>query len=278
MTDMLLDIPVDDIHSDDDFNCRGPISGQSVFELAQDIKVNGLIQPIVVQPWNQGGKKWRIVCGHRRFLAIKTLRRSEPEKFSTIQGIVRENLSEQAALILNIKENVSRENLNIKQEALALKRFQQWGWDEARVARELGQHTEWVRVRYDLLSLPDEIQARAEAGWLTQHQIRDIAAMTSVEMQMEACRKCVDHKLRGEKGSYKLKTDPKRVLRKGDLRGKEEIFEMQEFIQDTLGENSNFGARCLAWAAGVISDEDLFGDIEKLARERGRPFSRPQVA
>lgn len=53
---------------------------------------------------------------------------------------------------------------------------------------------------------------------------------------------------------------------------------MQEAIQGLLCNNGDWGARCLAWAAGTISTDELFGDLEAECKKQRIPFRRPQVA
>ena len=68
--DVIYDIPLAEIFSDDEFNCRGQIAPLDVLDLAKSIQQVGLQQPIIAQPWSEiHGKHWRIVSGHRRYKA-----------------------------------------------------------------------------------------------------------------------------------------------------------------------------------------------------------------
>jgi ParB family chromosome partitioning protein len=110
---------LDDIRVDTDFNCRGAITPISVHELANNIRTAGLIEPVVVRPYDKDGFKYDLVAGFRRTQAFKNLRANEPEKYSEIPVVIK-NVTLAEAKILNLIENIHREDLNILQEARAL--------------------------------------------------------------------------------------------------------------------------------------------------------------
>lgn len=265
MTIQVVDISSAKLLADPLFNSRGAITADNVRILSNDIKEHGLLQPIVVQPWDN--ERYRVVCGHRRHMAMTLL------GWATMPCIIREDLSEEMALALNLSENVKRDNLNPLQEAMVIQRFIAVGWTVTRMCKELGVNQNWVKVRIKLLELPPEIQARAATGFLTQHQILDIAAKPTRFLQIEACKKAVNWKLQGERGSLKVGAKKRDLFKKGGpARSKEELFEMQEHIQDVFSQASHPMARALAWAAGVISSVELCKDLAALAEERGLSY------
>lgn len=281
ITQSIVAIPLDDIFSDNEFNCRGIINPVSVQDLAQAIAKDGLLSPIIVQPWSKEANfKWRIVCGHRRFLAYRVNRQKGLPNSDKIDCIVRNKLTEDQAYILNLSENVKRADLNIMQEANAIKRFFLLGWNLQRIAEELRVLKPWVQVRVALLTLPEEIQKRAEAGILTQYQIQEIASMSTKEEQLAACRAAVDWKLKGNRGSLKLKIRQSKVLKErsvfetGQARSRQDIGIMQAAIQDALNDD-HILARGLGWAAGFVSSYDLAKDIQALASAKGKNFFLP---
>lgn len=264
---MIHRLPVPQIFSDDIFNSRGKIPPVRVFALAKDIAQNGQIQPIVVQPWDKDGFKYRIICGHRRYMAHRI------NKSETIDAIIREGLSEDDAFLLNLSENLNREDLNILQEAKAIRRFINAGWKPEVIALKLSVNAQWVKVRSVLLDLEPEIQNRAEAGLLTQYQILDISKMPTVGDRMLATQKAVEHKLRGERGSLKLKKEKSVFTKKP--RNIAEIHEMQDIICEALG--NGLPTRLAAWCAGVISAKELYNDIKKSCEENGLEWEIPLV-
>ena len=261
-------IGMSDILSDDTFNCRGRIAPVKVFELAKDIKEQGLLQPIVVQSWDKDGFKYRIVCGHRRFMAFRV------NGETNIPCIVKKNLTEEDALLLNLTENINREDLNICQEAFAIKRFVDEGWSQSRIAQKLSVSSMWVRTRVAVLNLEPEIQRRAEAGMLTQHQIMDISSMPTREARMNAVQKAVDHKLKGERRSLKLSKGNKSVFTKKP-RSVDEIHEMQDLVREVIG--NGLTTRFADWTAGVISAREFYYDLRDEAESIGIDWSLPLI-
>jgi ParB/RepB/Spo0J family partition protein len=260
-------IPVGEIYADEELNCRGKIIPRYVTELANSIEKNGLLEPIQIEPYDKvEGYKYRVILGHRRLKAF------EIKGWDTIPSIIRTGLTEIQVRVLNLQENLAREDLNIMQEALAMKKFKDIGYTLNEVANLVGMSTTWVQVRFHLLDLEPEIQEAAAAKFLTQEQIKDIHALPTREQRYAAAKQIKESKERGEKKPIKIKKAKRRLSTK-KLRGKEEIFELVDAILDSLGQC--LATRCLAWAAGEISDLDVYEDIKKECEEQGVYFTIP---
>lgn len=262
-------IPLIEIFSDPTFNCRGEaIAPIDVQDLVRDITTHGLQQPIVIQPYGHRKYNYRIVAGHRRYTAFKVMKREQ------IPCFINTELTESQALVLNLTENLHRKNLNILQEALALERLKISGMSIAEVAEELGKSATWVNVRYMLLELPDPIRKTAAAGVINQSQIRQLHSMPDVKTQIEAAKKIKSAKAKGEKPPcINVKSKSKRNILKPKQRDRDDIFWMQDHIREAVG--NNIGTRCLAWAAGEISDFELFQDVQELAAIEERAYVIP---
>jgi ParB family chromosome partitioning protein len=258
-------LPMAKLFADPAFNCRGFIAPIEVTDLAKSMAEKGLLEPLNVQPIVHPIYDYRLISGHRRHKAAVIL------GWTTIPCIIRRDLTEEQALALNLIENVQREDLNILQEAKAIERFVKRGVTTADICRHIDQPRGWVDVRIKLLGLPPEIQAEAAAGLLTYQHIRDIASEHSKDAQFEMVRMIKDRALNGQKTPTLKK--PQKSLFQKKRRQRDEIFEMIEHIMDTI--EPNFGTRCLAWAAGEISDMELFGDIKKMAEDCGLPYRFP---
>lgn len=277
-------LELDTILADETFNYRGHITLESVAGLAQDIQKDSLIHAIIVQPYQQASfpkLRWKVVVGHRRYAAHILLRRQDAEntgKWNHINCRIVEPLSEPEALILSIKENTSRENPNVMQEARALRRFQRWGWSVGQIAKELNTYPRWVQIRLNLLDLPEDIQERATSGQLTLHQLQDIYEQPTYEKQIEYTKKCVTYFLQG-KGKFKL--TPKQVkrnaLKDGDLRTRLEVYDLQELIQDSTNQLQHPAAMALGWVTGDINTEELYDYIEAWTKLAGGKFERPET-
>jgi ParB/RepB/Spo0J family partition protein len=254
-----MQLEIKKIFSDQDWNCRkekiAPIDIQT---LVQSIKENGLLQPIVVRPYNKDGYDWMQVLGHRRLAACKLL------KWTHIEGTVNNDLTEDQARILNLAENLERKDLNMYQEALAIQWFRDRGLQLREVAKRVGKSTGWVTTRYEILDLDPDIQLEIAAGFLTQDQIKALHDNPSRQGRIDAVLKIKQAKLRGE--SLDVTTTSKKSVATSNqkakvIRNMREMFEVQDMITDTAG--PNIATRTLAWTAGVISTEELFADLKK---------------
>lgn len=270
-------IPIGKIHSDSDFNCRGHISPFDVADLATDIEAQGLMFPIAVQPVSDvtgglpEGFDFRIIAGHRRFAAWKVLKagfEGPDSPYYEIPAMIKPDLNDTQARILNLSENLKRKNLNILQEAKAIEKLYQAGIARDSVAKSLGMSSGWVQVRFNLLTLPPEIQQEAAAGILNQHQIKQLYSLPDREAQFEAIRAIKQAKHRGEKAGHvgkrqKQKTNIKKIRNVSDM------LKMIEVVSKPVG--YGLTTRILAWASGNITTEDFFGDIRKYCDDYDLP-------
>lgn len=270
-------IPMSEILSDPNFNCRGHIAPIDVIDLAKDIADRGLDQPIVLQPFTNDNPKikYRVVAGHRRHMAFKI------NNAESIPAYVRDDLTELQAKMLNLRENLHRQELNIKQEAKALQYFLNYKGEtserhlftEVELSEIFGQSRGWVQVRKLLLELPDDIQNEAAAGILTQDQIRLVAKLKNNKDRYELVRKIKEKKLRGEK--IKLTPSVQRAsdVMKAKERKKPEIEEMLDILYTLIGPGLH--TRICAWAAGNISTVALYSSIQEYCEENSIPFKMP---
>lgn len=271
------DIPMVEIFHDSDFNCRGKIAPIDVLDLAKDIEKRGLDQPIVLRPYSDPKHpeyKYKIVAGHRRHMAFKV------NNALTIPSYIRTDMNELSAHMLNLRENLHREELNVKQEAHALKYFINYQKDgkhlftEGELAEIFGQSRGWVQNRKALLSLPDDIQNEAAAGILNHDHIKQLSRIKDKNQQYELVRRIKEKKLRGEKVSLTQSIKrPNDVLRASE-RDKAEIDELSGLLYDIIG--PCIVTRALAWAAGNISTSELFATVQEYCKEHDIPFTMPQ--
>ena len=283
MPDQIVDIPIDELFADEDFNCRDSIDPLDVIDLAKSIAKDGLIQPIVVTPLKTqepigsatladlAQYKYKVVAGFRRVMAHKV------NKMTHVQSIVRADLDEKAARVINLTENLSRHNLTILEEAKAILPLFKLGLNEFQIADELPAASRgWVQVRVMLLKLPREVQQEAAAGLLTQTQIRDLYTLKNNGATDEQLYDHVKHikdqktKNNGIKKHIPRKMEPTQAKR---IRKKPDMYALIDHILEHVG--NSFGARCLAWAAGELSDYDIFQDIKDEAEKVNRPYTIP---
>jgi ParB/RepB/Spo0J family partition protein len=259
---VVQDIPLKDILSDPTFNCRQEkIVPYDVQSLAENIKLNGLTQPVIIQPWDKNGFKYRIVVGHRRHQAFLNL------KYERIPAIVRDDLDDNAARVLNITENIERKDLNIYQEAKAIEYFYLQGKTINEISDMLGVSTGWVQIRLTVLKLPFEIQQEVAAGFLNQTHIKDIYSLHDRDKMFAAVRELKDRKLRNEKKIIIEKPKKKINPTRAKVQQPSDLYRLQDYITDTLG--PNLATRVLAWAGGVITTEEVLTSVaEECAKQK----------
>jgi ParB/RepB/Spo0J family partition protein len=250
-------IPVAEIHADFPWNCRGQILYQNARELAESIAKDGLQQPIIVQPCRDvPGKKWKVVAGFTRFAACCQI----PGR-THIACDVRGELTEAEARKINVVENLVRKNLNLKQEAGAVKELADLGQRPEEIAKELGQSKFWVDVRLRLLQLPEAIQDEAAAGLLTQENLLQISRLKTQEKQFSAVAWIKEQRQKGEKKRLDAINRgrgrrPKRMKQLERLKG---------MIAFHLGDGC-LAWKVAAWALGHLSDATIEGAIEREAQ------------
>ena len=246
------EILVADIYYDESFNCRGAFTLQSIVELSESIKEVGLQFPIVVQPW---GDKYRLICGHRRFKACTVFL-----KWDAIPAVVRTDLDEHGAQILNLVENLERKDLNMLEEALAIQTIYPEGVSLRVAAKELKRPTRWVHIRQRLLLMSEEIQQYAAAGRLSAVNLEALWRLPE-DKRVSGAEKIVRAKKVGP--GRKLRNMPKRRFR--PKKTKEQISMMGAVLLNA-GING-LPPRLLAWAAGYIPDKEIRADIREYRPE-----------
>ncbi len=266
---------MDDILSDSEFNCRGVIRPMDVVELARDIKSTGLLTPITVQPWDKvPGKKYRIVAGHCRFMAFKV--NSE----TSIPCFITHITDDLEAHDINLKENLMRTNLNLLQEARALKPYFDKRQTDSQIGQRLSRSAGWVTPRRQLLELPTDIQKEAERDVINQQHVKSLYLLRrNPERMYEAFRAIKEAKERGEKVVNVPKEKDAVFLTKPRRPNPAELFVLLDTIHNNIvgptGKES-FGAKCFAFAAGSIPEIDWWYAYKRECERQARPFNPPE--
>jgi ParB family transcriptional regulator, chromosome partitioning protein len=149
----------------------------NVSELAASIREQGLLQPIVVESLDEG-KRYRIIAGHRRFLACLEV------GLSTVNCIVR-TVDEQQRIALQIIENIHRENLQPVDEARAIRRLKdEFNLPHESLAERLGKSKTWVSQVLRILDLPEAILSDVQTSeHLNKSVLLEIAKETDADKQ-----------------------------------------------------------------------------------------------
>lgn len=183
---------------------RKEFSKEKIEELAQSIKENGLIQPIIVRQSPVIG--YEILAGERRYRA------SIAAGLSEVPVIIKK-LSDQDMMIHSIIENLQREDLNPIEEAKAYQSLIDKGYTHADIAEKMGKSRPYITNLVRLLTLPDFILTEVEAGKLSQAHARLLIQLSTDEQKKLLYRiqtedlsvRQVEYLLKEEKNKKKIK-------------------------------------------------------------------------
>ena len=265
----VYEVPLSELVYDTEFNCRGDVDPQSVWELAESIRKNGLQQPVIIRNLNEreqikyNGKKLKLIAGFRRYKACKIL------DMPTIRADFRKNISEVEETIINLAENLSRSDLNILQEAQSLVKLRNLGMSRKEIGERFGHGEGWVQVRIMLLDMSPKIKELAAAGLLTYMDIRNLNSYTDESEREVAALDVADRRKNKEKNIMVRKVSktkrPNTALKK--QRTAPEINNLLLYLhnrQVPVGLHT----RVLAWAIGTISDTELLYDLKEFVETR----------
>jgi ParB family chromosome partitioning protein len=158
-------------------------------ELADSIKANGIIQPILVR---RTGSTYRIIAGERRWRAAQ---RAGLHKVPVVVRDVQEG-SDKELLELALIENIQRENLNAVDEALAYRRLaDDFGLTQDQIAAAVGKDRSSIANFMRLLKLPDEVRADLVSGALSMGQRRALLSLADAAAQRQASREVISRGL-----------------------------------------------------------------------------------
>jgi len=178
----LVELPIDVLHP----NPRQPrkrFDGEAGSGLAESIRVQGVIQPLLVRPRDAGG--YEIVAGERRWRAARDAGRQ------TVPAVVRES-DDRDSLLLGLVENVAREQLTPVEEARAYALLiDEFALSLGEVAERVGRSKPSVSNRIRLLELPDDVLGMVERGQLTEGHARAVLAVPDHEGRRRLAREIV---------------------------------------------------------------------------------------
>lgn len=161
---------------------RRDIDPVTLDELANSIRAQGVMQPIVVRSIGSG--RYEIIAGERRWRA------SQQAGLEKIPALVRD-VTDEAAIAMALIENIQREDLNPIEEAIALQRLQQeFQLTQQQVADAVGKSRVTISNLLRLIALPDEIKTLLSHGDLEMGHARALLGLPA-DRQVEGGRHVV---------------------------------------------------------------------------------------
>jgi ParB family transcriptional regulator, chromosome partitioning protein len=171
--DAQLEVDINDIQTNP-FQPRKEFSNEKLSELAESIKIHGIIQPLLVREY---GDKYQLIAGERRLRAAKLVGLTE------VPVVVRE-MTDQAMMEVALVENLQREDLNPIEEADAYQRLiNEFQLTQDDIAKKVGKSRPAIANTLRLLNLPSEIQTDLAQGTLTMGHARTLLSLKTPEEQ-----------------------------------------------------------------------------------------------
>lgn len=162
---------------------RRDIQPEALEELAESIKAQGVMQPIVIRPID--AERYEIIAGERRWRAAQLA------GLDKIPAVIKD-VPDEAAIAMALIENIQREDLNPMEEAFALKRLQdEFDLTHQEVAAAVGKSRTTVTNLLRLISLSDEVRKLLEHGDIEMGHARALLTLDAIE-QRELAREVVN--------------------------------------------------------------------------------------
>lgn len=164
------------------YQARVQIDDEALQELADSIKAQGVIQPVIVR--EHGLSQYELIAGERRWRA------SQLAGLTEIPVVVK-SISDETALAMGLIENLQRENLNPIEEAQGLKRLaDEFGLTHETIAKAVGKSRSAISNTLRLLSLPEPVQDMLYQRRLEMGHARALLTLPVVE-QLQLAQKAV---------------------------------------------------------------------------------------
>lgn len=162
---------------------RRRFDAEAVSELAESVRVQGVVQPVIVRPDPAGG--YELIAGERRWRAARSA------GLATIPAIVRD-AEDRDSLLLALVENVAREDLSPVDEARAYATLiDEFTLSLAEVAERVGRSKPTVSNRLRLLELPDDVLALVERGQLSEGHARAVLSVPDNDERRRLAKRIV---------------------------------------------------------------------------------------
>jgi ParB family transcriptional regulator, chromosome partitioning protein len=208
---------------------RRDMHQEALEELAESIKVQGVMQPIVVRPIGEG--RYEIIAGERRWRATQLA------GIDKIPAVIRD-VPDEAAIAMALIENIQRENLNPMEEAMALKRLQdEFELTHAEVAQAVGKSRTTVTNLLRLIALNDDVKTLLEHGDLEMGHARALLTLDA-DAQRDIAKQIVAKGLSVRQTETLVRSYQEQKIKTKSLepaKASADIRQLQDKLSDTLG-------------------------------------------
>jgi ParB family transcriptional regulator, chromosome partitioning protein len=206
---------------------RTRMDKESLAELAESIKTQGIMQPVLVRPVSAG--RYEIIAGERRWRAAQLAALSE------VPALVRE-VADEAVLAMSLIENIQREDLNPLEEALGIQRLiKEFGMTHEAASQALGSSRSAVSNLLRLLNLPSPVQELLMDGKIDMGHGRALLSLPPAK-QIEIAN-LVAHKQLSVRETERLvhQIEHPAPKPKGHAKNDRDLLNLQEDVSAKLG-------------------------------------------
>lgn len=257
----LLEIPLEQIVPNE-LQPRRIFDAQKLQELAESIKEQGIIQPLVVT--KRDDNKYEILVGERRFRAAKLA------GLQTVPALVSPKVNAEAKLEIALIENVQRADLNPIEEARAYKRLMdEFGLKLMDVAKRVGKNHSTVSNLLRLLNLPVEIQRALIEEKISEGQARPLLTLRDKAEMLEMFKVVQSSGMKGRDVEAKVREIARRKIKVREMFTPDPFLtSLENMLRGKLG--TRVEVQKGAKGAGRItieffSDEELSDIVNKLS-------------
>ena len=209
------------------FQPRKNIIKESLEELSNSIKEQGVIQPIVVRPDKSSEGKYEIIAGERRWLAAQNAGLHEVP-------VVVLNIDDVKSLEFAIVENVQREDLNAIEEARGYQRLvDDFSYNHEKLSKFIGKSRSYIANSLRLLSLPDQVLSMVEQRSLSAGHARTLIGLNN---SIDIAKKIIQKKLSVRQAEIlvrQFRNKKFKLIHKKDTN----ILDLQKVLEEKTGLN-----------------------------------------
>ena len=232
------------------FQPRKVFNQDSLAELTESIKEQGVIQPIIVRPSKSSNEKYEIIAGERRWLASQNAGLHEVP-------VVILNVNDAKSLEFAIIENVQRQDLNSIEEAKGYKKLiDDFNYDQEKVSKLIGKSRSYIANSLRLLSLPVDILLMVEQGNLSAGHARTLIGLNN---PIDLAKQIIKKKLSVRQSEVLVKQIKNKSLKLA-FKKDPNILDLQKDLESKTGLNVSINNK--KNNSGVIIFE--YKDLEQL--------------
>ena len=222
--DRLTELPLDKIRRGA-YQPRVHFDAEALQSLADSIRAQGVLQPIVVRPV---GSEYELVAGERRWRAAQLA------ELQQIPAIVKQ-LPDEAVAAVALIENIQRENLNPLEEANAFQRLiNEFGMTHQRVSEAVGRSRAAVTNLLRLLELNEEVKKLVDNGQLSMGHARALLGLPG-SLQQQLAREIVARELSVRETEKRVRASQTQPKSKSGKRADPDITRLEQELSDRFG-------------------------------------------